>query len=222
VQVKTMTKQQTAQRIQALGELFLQLGDDEQRIARCLYQRLATGKPAELEELSRQSGVPLSAIVDRLDEWPGVYFNDDGDIVGFWGLAIDPVSTHQIVVGDTTVYGWCAWDTLFIPVLLGKTCRVRSNCKQTGEPIQLEVSPNGVETVSPETIHLSFVLPDEAEFGHDVVTSFCHYVHFFRDQETAAAWAQTQKGGFVLDLKDAVAAAHHKIRFEFLQLPVAS
>ncbi|MEX0707237.1 MAG: organomercurial lyase [Woeseia sp.] len=217
-----MTTDQTAQRIQALGELFLQLGDDEQRIARCLYQQLATGKPADLERLSRQTGVPLSTIVNRLDEWPGVYFNDGGAVVGFWGLAIDPVSTHQIVAGDTTVYGWCAWDTLFIPVLLGRTCRVLSNCKQTGATIHLEVSPNGVETVSPATVHLSFVLPDKAEFDHDVVTSFCHYVHFFCDQQTAAAWARSQAGGFILDLEDAVAAAHYKVRYEFQLLPVAS
>ncbi len=217
-----MNTDQTNKRIQALGELFIQLGDDEQRVARCLYQRLAKGKPVELQVLSRQTGVPLSTIVDRLNEWPGVYFNDDGAVIGFWGLAIDPVSSHQIVVDDTTLYGWCAWDTLFIPVLIGKTCRILANCKQTGEPIRLEVSPNGVEYASPQTVHLSYVLPDEAEFDRDVVTSFCHYVHFFRDRETAETWSHNQEGGFVLDLEDSVAAAHHKVKFEFQWLPVAS
>jgi hypothetical protein len=53
-------------------------------------------------------------------------------------------------------------------------------------------------------------------------SSFCQYVHFFRDQETAAAWAHRQDGGFVLDLDGAIAAAQHKIRFELPQLPEAS
>jgi alkylmercury lyase len=216
-----MSDPQTDPRIKAIGELFVQLSDEEQRIAKGLYQLLATGRPVELQALSRQCGVPLTMIVDRLDAWPGVYFNDDGAIVGFWGLTVNAVSTHKIIVDDTTVYGWCAWDTLFIPIVLGKTCQVFTSCKQTGEPIQLEVSPTGVETVFPKTVHLSFVLPDEAAFDHDVITSFCCYVHFFRDRDTAVAWAQTQDGDFVLDLKDAVRAAQHKIRFEF-QLPLAS
>ncbi|HNP63592.1 MAG TPA: organomercurial lyase [Woeseiaceae bacterium] len=217
-----MKTDQTKTRIQALGELFFQLSDDEQRIARCLYQQLATAKPVELQVLSRQTGVPLSTTVDTLKEWPGVYFNDAGAVIGFWGLAIDPVSSHQIVIDDVTLYGWCAWDTLFIPVLIGKTCQVLAKCKQTGEPIRLEVSPNGVECASPETVHLSYVLPDEAEFDRDVVTSFCHFVHFFRDRETAETWSSKQDGGFVLDLEDSVAAAHHKIKYEYQWLAVAS
>ena len=217
-----MATDQTEKRIQGLGELFFQLSEDEQLSARCLYQLLVRGRPVELATLSRQTGLALPEVVDVVHGWPGVFFDDDGAVIGFWGLAIDPVSTHQFIVDDTTLYAWCAWDTLFMPVLIGKTCRVLAKCKQTGEPIQLEVSPNGVTYASPETIHLSFVLPDKATIDKGAVTSFCHFIHFFRDRPAADAWTQNQQGSFVLDLKDAVAAAHHKIDFEYQKLVVAS
>ncbi len=210
-----MAVDQTNRRIKKLGELFFKLSLDEKLIARCLYKLLAKGKPVELETLSQHSGVTLSTIVDAVDHWPGVFQNDDGAVIGFWGLAIGPVSTHQLVVEDKTLYAWCAWDTLFIPALIEKTCRVISTCKQSGDPIRLEVSPNGVEFASPNTVHLSFVLPDAANFKKDIVTNFCHLVHFFRDQAAADTWSQDQEGGFVLDLKDSAAAARHKIQFEF-------
>lgn len=211
---------QREKRIKELGELFFQLSADEQLIARSLYQLLANGRPVEPETLSQHSGVTLSTIVNALNKWPGVFRNDDGAVIGFWGLAITPVSTHQFVVADTALYAWCAWDTLFMPALIGKTCQVFAKCKQTGEPIRLEVSPSGVEYASPETVHLSFVLPDAADFDKDIVTNFCHLVHFFRDRTAADVWSQNQEGVFVLDLKDSAAAARHKINFEFQCLPV--
>lgn len=217
-----MAVHQTEGRIKELGELFFQLNADEQLIARGLYHLLAKGRPVALEKLSQHSSVALSTIANAVNEWPGVFLNDDGAVIGFWGLAIDPVSPHEFVVEGKTLYAWCAWDTLFMPSLIGKTCRVISKCKQTGDPICLEVSPAGVEYGSPQTIHLSFVLPDAVELNKDVVANFCHVVHFFRDRSTAEAWVRNQQGVFVLDLHDSEAAARHKIQFEFQSPPVAS
>lgn len=217
-----MAANQSENRIQTLGEMFFQLDDDEQLIARTLYRLLANGRPVELEALSRHTGIALTTIVEVVNDWPGVFTNDNGGIIGFWGLAIEPVSTHRFVVDGKMLYAWCAWDTLFMPAHIGKSCQVHASCKHTGEPIELVVSPNGVEYASPETIHLSFVLPDEAAIDRSVVTSFCHFVHFFRDRPAATAWTKDQEGCFVLDLNDAVAAAQHKIAFEFRQLPAAS
>ena len=218
---QSMAIRQTERRVKELGELFFQLNADEQLIARCLYQLLAKGRPVELETLSQHSSVTLSTIANVVDHWPGVFTNDDGAVIGFWGLAIDPVSTHQFIVENTTLYAWCAWDTLFMPALIGKTCRVLSKCKQTGDPIRLDVSPAGVEYASPKTIHLTFVLPGAAELNKDIVANFCHVVHFFRDRTAADAWSREQEGLFVLDLEDSAAAARHKIQFEFQCVPVA-
>ena len=109
-----------------------------------------------------------------------------------------------------------------MPALIGKTCRVLAGCKHTGEPVQLEVSPNGVMQASPETIHLSFVLPEKAAIDKGAVTSFCHFIHFFRDRTAAEVWTQNQEGCFVLDLKDSVAAALHKIELEYQKLVLSS
>ena len=111
---QSMAVHQTERRIKELGELFFQLSADERLIARRLYQLLAKGKPVKLETLSQHSGVALPTIGNVVNEWPGVFLNDEGAVIGFWGLAIDSVSTHQFVVEDTTLYAWCAWDTLFM------------------------------------------------------------------------------------------------------------
>jgi hypothetical protein len=50
-----------------------------------------------------------------------------------------------------TLYAWCAWDTLFIPELLGRTARVESSCLET-KKVRLSVAPPLVRS----TITLSF------------------------------------------------------------------
>jgi len=209
---------QASRRIQALGELFFPLGADEQRIARSLYRLLASGKAVECNSVSRQSGVAMERVVAVIGGWPGVFMNGDGAITGFWGLAIEPVSTHHFIVDGKTLYAWCAWDTLFMPAHIGKTCEVHASCKQTGEPIVLRVSPEGIEYVSPGTVHLSFVLPEKGAIDKGVVSGFCHFIHFFRDRPAADAWIKGKAGCFVLDLDEANAAARRKIAFEFRQL----
>jgi len=83
-----------------------------------------------------------------------------------------------------------AWATLFIPIILGGTANVISRCETTGEAVELLVWPEGVRSANPATIHLSFVLP-EGGFDQRVVSSFCHYVHFF----TSFAIASLQRSG---------------------------
>jgi len=66
-------------------------------------------------------------------------------VTGFWGLSLHE-TTHCLEVSGKTLYGWCAWDTLFIPELLGSTARIISICPVTGKEIQLTVSSTGIES----------------------------------------------------------------------------
>ena len=43
------------------------------------------------------------------------------------------------------MHTWCAWDTLFLPALLGETAEVRSTCPVTGSVVELVVAPDAVK-----------------------------------------------------------------------------
>jgi hypothetical protein len=68
-------------------------------------------------------------------------------VTGFWGLALSEMP-HRLQVD--ALYGWCAWDTLFIPLILGKEAHVESPCATTGEIVSLTVGPDGVRDVAPD------------------------------------------------------------------------
>jgi alkylmercury lyase len=110
--------------------------------------------------------------------------------------------THRLEVDGRELFAWCAWDTLFLPGVLGATARVRSRCPTTGETISLVVSPERVvETSHPDAV-VSFLLPDR-DFDADVIQSFCHFVHLFASPEAGHAWTAEHPGTFLLSLEEA-------------------
>ncbi|MEX2253183.1 MAG: organomercurial lyase [Thermoleophilaceae bacterium] len=176
------------------------LDADGQRLSIALYRLLAEGKPVPPRRLAEEAGVTAKAVNERLDAWPGVYFGEGG-VVGFWGLALEGMP-HRLTAGGIELRAWCAWDTLFLPELIGTQAAVESACAVTGEAVTVTVDPpNGVSDVSPETAVLSFLQPDRP-FDADVVMSFCHFVHFFQDSAVAERWTSEQAGTFALSVDD--------------------
>jgi alkylmercury lyase len=98
------------------------------------------------------------------------------------------------------LHTWCAWDTLFLPELLGKTARVESACESSGDPVRLTVSPAGVESIEPASPVVSFLAPDPRRFQQSIMQNFCRYIHFFRSDRDGAAWIAERPGTFLLTL----------------------
>jgi alkylmercury lyase len=96
----------------------------------------------------------------------------------------------------------CAWDTLFLPGLLGRPARVSSRCPVIGEAISLTVSADGTHSVSPAGTVLSFLAP-ERPFDADVVNSFCHFLHFSASEQAARDWIAEHPGTFTFSVDDA-------------------
>ena len=137
-----------------------------------------------------------------LDTWPGVFRDDEGRVIGFWGLSTRRLSpTHCFRVGERELYAWCAWDTLFLPGILGQTAQIESTCPTTGESISLVVSPERVVDVSHPDAVVSFLTPDH--FDADVIQGFCHFVHFFASEAAGNTWTETHPGTFLLSLDEA-------------------
>ncbi|WP_170302474.1 organomercurial lyase [Desulfosarcina widdelii] len=57
--------------------------------------------------------------------------------------------THQFVINDHTLWTWCVWNSLFLPVLLKQTVIVASSCPAAGKEIaiRLTVTPKKVVQV---------------------------------------------------------------------------
>ncbi len=181
-------------------QLFPALNEVSRRVALQAYGLLAKGTPVSKEALAEAAGVSLQALQEIMHGWPAVFYEDDA-IIGFWGLTPRPFSKHRFRVEGRDLYTWCAWDTLFIPTLLGKTAQVESPDPATGAITRLTVTPEGIESQQPAGAVMSFLEPNEKMMG-DIVTRFCQYVYFFSSVETAGAWIDANPGTSLMTLSD--------------------
>jgi len=139
----------------------------------------------------------------RDSSWPGVFRDDSGRVVGFWGHAIEKLEPEYRLVADgTTTYAWCALDTLFIPGILGKAVRVEASDPISGEPVTLVVDRAGAREIKPAGALVSMVIPD-GPFGYDVIESFCHKVLFFASEATGIKWIAEHEDTTLLRVEQA-------------------
>ncbi len=189
-----------------LAQVFIQafppMDVNEQRLALRLYSELAKGEPVAIQDLAQALDRSAAYVQTTLEGWPGMFFDDDGRIQGFWGLAVKPMR-HQFKVSGRTVYTWCAWDALFIPELLHHSAEVTSSCEATGELIKLRISPDSIDIGDHDDVMVSFLVPDEDNFQESVIASFCHFVYFFRDRPAGEQWVAEHEGTFLLPVEDA-------------------
>jgi len=76
------------------------------------------------------------------------------------------------------------------------------------------VPGEGAVAVLPPTAVLSFVRR-KRPFDAATITSFCHFVHFFRDDQAARDWTSKHGGSFVVSIQDGfeIGRATNRARF---------
>jgi alkylmercury lyase len=200
--------------ISSFPDEFLKLSPEEQRVSVQLYRLLAEGQPVPPERIAQTLSLSNDVVSNILSQWSGVFYDDDGRIVGYWGLAL-PEMAHRFTVNGQTLYTWCAWDSLFIPQILGKTTRVESTCPVTGDKIRLTVAPEGVTELDPVGTVMSFVRPEAGKIRENVVLNFCHFVHFFSSAEAGSQWISENKGNFILSIDEAYYLAQKKNEVQY-------
>lgn len=191
--------------------IFPTLDSLEQRLSLELYRLLAAGQPIPRALLAERLGVPLETVNQIIEAWPGVFYDSQQRVVGYWGLSISTsyTSPHRLMIDDRELSAWCAWDTLFLPELLGKTARVES-ASPSGSTVNVTVRPERVEHLDPADARISFLLPDTASVQKDIVSTFCHFVHFFPSPLAGENWALHHAGTFILSIDEAHTIAHRK------------
>ncbi|MCU1260551.1 MAG: Organomercurial lyase [Bryobacterales bacterium] len=111
----------------------------EQRLSLQLYRFLAEGQPVPPALLAERLSVPVELVSQVLNGWPGVFSDSQQRVVGYWGLSIPAAyeSRHRLTIDGRRLSAWCAWDTLFLPQLLGQRAEVESASPTPGATIGL-------------------------------------------------------------------------------------
>jgi alkylmercury lyase len=191
---------------------FPKLDGLDRRLSLGLYRMLAEGQPVSRDALARQLRAPSEAVDRILDGWPGVFSDQERRVVGYWGLSLPSAygGPHRLNIDGRSLSAWCAWDTLFLPELLGRTVEVETTSPHPRAPVRLRVTPERVERVEPRDASMSLLLPDATAMQKDVVTSFCHFVHFFPSRQAGESWTLRHPGTFILSIGEAHALARRK------------
>jgi alkylmercury lyase len=181
------------------------LDQDGQRLAAAVLRLLAAGQPASIPAAAAAAGIPSTRAEAALRSWPAVFWDDQGRVTGFWGLALAAMP-HRIRRAGTDLGAWCAWDPLFLARVIGDL-DVATADPVTGQAITYRIGGDGTITAAshPNGV-LSFLRPGQP-WDDDVTTSFCHYVQHFTSPATAQQWTTAHPGTFVLSLNDATELA---------------
>jgi alkylmercury lyase len=196
----------------SIVKCFPSLGLLEQRLSLDLYRLLAEGQPVPRSVLAKRLEISVDEVNRTLDSWPGVFSDSEGQTVGYWGLSLPGAynSPHTLRMDGRTLSAWCAWDTLFLPQLVGRTAEVESASPGQTGIVRLTITPQQVERVEPVASQMSVLVPDAQEMQKNVVTSFCHFVHFFPSRQTAESWTAKHMGTFLLSIHEAHVLARLK------------
>lgn len=186
----------------AIAQATFDVDAEGRAVARSLWDLLTAGQPVPVETVAAHAGVEVASVSARLEAWPGVFRDDGGNIVGFWGLALPRMSHRFRVEGGAPIHAWCALDPMLIVPILGRPARVESKDPLTGEAISMTVTPSGVEDVSPAGMVVSILIPDRA-FDRDVIQSFCNFVHYFASQTTGEKWIAGRPGFALVSPREA-------------------
>jgi alkylmercury lyase len=199
---------------------FPSLNMIEQRLSLDLYSLLAEGQPVSRNALAERLDVPVETVNRTLDGWPGVFSDSERRIVGYWGLSIPAAykSPHTLKTNGRMLSAWCAWDTLFLPQLVGHTAEIESASPNDAGTVRLTITPQQVERVEPVGAQMSVLVPDAQEMQKDVVTSFCHFVHFFPSRQAAESWVAKHAGTFLLSIHEAHVLARLKNQAQYREV----
>jgi alkylmercury lyase len=159
---------------------------------------LAGGEPASLDEIAAVAGKSPEEVQAALDRFPSAEWDEQNKVVGL-GLTLR-LTPHRLELEGRTLFAWCALDALLFPDLLGRPASIESPCRGTGDPVHIEVTPAGIETVEPPSAVVSIIAAcDLANFRR----VSCNNTHFFSSPEATSRWLEKHPEATILPVQDA-------------------
>jgi alkylmercury lyase len=182
---------------------------EEKRAGIALLHQLAKGEPVTCAQLALALDVSAQKAEAFLKESrlaPAVHTDEEGRVIGFWGLSTVPTQ-HRLRLGDRTLWAWCAQDSLFLPELVGETTQIESTDPESGVPVSLTVSPDRIEAVEPEGVVVSMVRPETTDLTSfaRIIATACHFVYFFASRASGERWVAKHPETMLLSLEEAFA-----------------
>lgn len=170
-------------------------------IRKLTFQRLLeTHEGVPIATLAKGLGDSIEqveAALADLDRQGLIRRNQRGEVVGSVGLSVEP-SRHQLFIGPTRFWTWCAYDAIGILAALGATGEVHSKSPLSGAPIDLRFrdgSPEKSDVVLflPNSIaSLSDRTPSPAS-GDSVFDNWCPLANLFENRAASFAWAERHR-----------------------------
>jgi len=183
------------------------LSTEEQRAGLILLRELARGEPVAIAQLVQLLSTPLDTaetLIMNSALAPYVDMGEGNRVQGFMGLTVNR-TPHQLRVKGRTLWTWCAYDTLFLPELLGETVKIETHDPETGQSIDLMVSPDRIETADPIGIAASIVRPQmwDHTSADRLIVSACHFMFFFASRTSGERWQAKHPETVLLSLGEA-------------------
>src|SRR3989442_13588058 len=135
----------------AIAAATIDIDEQGRRIGIAVYDLLAQGDPITPAEIAAHAHEPEAVVVATRKGWPGGFWDDQGRVVSFWGLAIPEMDHRFHAEHGKPMYAWCALDPFLIVPRIGPPARAASKDPVTGEPITMTVTPRGINGLSPAT-----------------------------------------------------------------------
>lgn len=118
------------------------LTEEWRRFMIYIIRELAKGKPVESARLAQLMQQPAEKVQQLLEQ--GSVPRDEQGRVTELGMTLDP-TPHEFEVEGRTLWVWYPIDLLMFPPILNVSAHTKSPCAVTGEPVELDLTPDTVK-----------------------------------------------------------------------------
>lgn len=182
-------------------ETFLDRMDPEfLEWGRRIGEELIKGDPLSETEMADRLQITTDKLHDIIDAFHNIERDGRGKILGLGGFTLHP-TRHRCTLDERVFYVWCAGDSLGFPVLLNKPVEVASSCYATNYPIQLTVTPDSIEDLSPPGAVVSIIIPED--IPKDIRGFYCDRVNYFKSEEAAEDWLNRNGDAMIMPVREA-------------------
>ena len=186
-----------------------EFGPERSRVLVTVMRAVAKGSPVDAQRVDQ---IIADLGVDREDalELLSNVSERDGDdnIIGIVGLSQNEDWYHKFKTNGLALRTWCAWDTLFIPLLINQDAVVESESPTSKTLVKVRISPEyGIQEVEPKgavvtVVALNTGYADVASV-EEIWAQFCHQVYFFASREEAEAWSTDRQDIEIISVAEA-------------------